>query len=648
MTHFTDFISTSVIPSLGWTLLHSLWQSLLCLVVVILLLRCIPSTFSNVRYSIATVGLLVMFLLAAGTFIYDINSGFSTVRETGLAVEHYVPASASGFEYEPVSGLFARMKESVQSNMSLIVILWSIGALLSSLRQFTGWWYLRRVRHTAIEINNTWSDQLRGLAKTIGIDKWVTLAESARIHAPIVMGYVKPIVLIPVGMCAGLSTRQLESIFIHELIHIRRGDYIVNMIQAVLESLFFFNPFVWMVSAIMRREREHCCDDAVVAFHGNPMAYVHALATLEEARLSNSGLALSLAEDKNQLLNRIKRIMEKSVRNYSARERIVPLALLVVGLVCASWLTIQSGRSEEEFDTVQTKETTPADTTIREKKARYQKKKVTTIDENGNPADEVVETFEGDEDLREVLSTDRYFEPVMAIPAVPPVPGIGPELAIPPIPPFDFSFRLDTLSPPGAAFGGDWHEFSRAFEESFREKFSDFYEKHEEELKRMMDDMEFKFNHQFDHEWSSTFEDLARREEHLALLQENRNDQLQAEMHAREAAERVKDREKEAAVHREEIEKNMKALEDQMQVLEKSQRALFKELTTELVKDGYLKEGEKINKLQINDGNMSFNDKAIKASDTKKYKAIVDKYSFGPSEKDLRRDFSRTLDGRKE
>ncbi len=153
-------------------------------------------------------------------------------------------------------------------------------------------------------------------------------------------------ILIPIGMCTSLSTEQLETIFLHEIAHIRRKDYLINLLQLVVEAIYFFNPFVWIVSGIMKREREHCCDDAVVQLHGNAKAYAHALATLEELRLSKVGLSLSLAENKNQLLNRVKRLMEKSVKNYSSRERIIPALLLVIGLICASWISTHTSKTE--------------------------------------------------------------------------------------------------------------------------------------------------------------------------------------------------------------------------------------------------------------------------------------------------------------
>jgi beta-lactamase regulating signal transducer with metallopeptidase domain len=185
------------------------------------------------------------------------------------------------------------------------------------MRLFGGWLKVQRLRASAIPVEEQWNERLRILARKLKVNQLVLLAESAMTEAPVVIGYFKPMILIPLGMLGGLSTEQLESIITHELIHIRRRDYLVNLLQSVLEILFFFNPFVWVISGIIRREREHCCDDAVIALHGNPLAYAHALTALEEAKLSRAGIALSLAEDKNQLLNRIKRIMEKSVRTYS-------------------------------------------------------------------------------------------------------------------------------------------------------------------------------------------------------------------------------------------------------------------------------------------------------------------------------------------
>lgn len=668
MNAITDLFSSPWIQALGWTLLHSLWQSLLCVMVVIMVLRCIPSRVSNIRYAVATGGLLLIFLVSTGTFLHLNTTAFSITGETEKSLHQTISIPTNAYEYQSFRGLFIEIKSLIQSNIAFIVFIWSVGALLFSLRVFGGWWYTRKLRGNAIEIENEWSQRLQKLAAHLGINQIISLAESSHIEGPVVIGYIKPMILIPIGMCSGLSVEQLESIFIHELIHIRRGDYFVNMIQSFLEALFFFNPFVWILSGIMRREREHCCDDAVVKVYGNALAYAHALATLEEVRLSRSGLALSLAENKNQLLNRIKRIMEKSVKSYSGRERIVPVALLVIGLICASWLTIQSGKSEKDLVSQSNpvnEQTVVSDTTIKEKSARYSKKKVTTIGEDGNPEEEIVEEVEGDEELLLGLN--------FGIPPIPPVPNIdiaipsvsirdmydmNMNIAVPPVHAlpylnFPFSaqfkipaqFKMDTIPLPKHWGDRDWEEFGREFEKNFKERFGDFYEKHDEELKSMMQEMEHKFGHQFDEEWDLKMENLAFKQEELARMQaeklelHSKDNWEQHEEQMKRLEKDMKHWEEENAFHFEELEKNMRAMEENMKIFEK-------ELRVQLIKDGYIGADEKINSIQVTDENIEINGKRINASDQKKYKELFEKNTYGP--KDVRKKFSGVPDGRKE
>src|SRR5204862_7511696 len=108
--------------------------------------------------------------------------------------------------------------------------------------------------------DNDWSNIVQQLARQLHIDRVIPLAQSAHINAPLVIGYIKPVIMIPVGMFSGLSPEQIETIFIHELAHIKRHDYFINVLQSIIEALFFFNPFIWIVSNIIRREREYCCD----------------------------------------------------------------------------------------------------------------------------------------------------------------------------------------------------------------------------------------------------------------------------------------------------------------------------------------------------------------------------------------------------
>ena len=125
----------------------------------------------------------------------------------------------------------------------------------------------------------------RRLAQALRIRGAIRLLESAAVEVPTVIGWLRPVVLIPVATLSGLSTEQMEMVLAHELAHIRRHDFFVNLMQAVVETLLFYHPAVWWISGRIRVEREHCCDDVAVAVCGNPLLYARALTRLEELRV---------------------------------------------------------------------------------------------------------------------------------------------------------------------------------------------------------------------------------------------------------------------------------------------------------------------------------------------------------------------------
>ena len=144
-------------------------------------------------------------------------------------------------------------------------------------------------------------------ARRLGIVRAVTLINSALVQVPIVIGWLRPAVLLPVGCLTGLSTVQIEAIFVHELAHIRRHDYLVSVFQSIVEAVLFYHPAVWWVSKQIRREREDCCDDLAVKISGDPLAYAKALSFLEEQR--GSLPAAALGANGGVLAMRIKRLL---------------------------------------------------------------------------------------------------------------------------------------------------------------------------------------------------------------------------------------------------------------------------------------------------------------------------------------------------
>jgi bla regulator protein BlaR1 len=646
MNTVIEFFESSWLHTLGYTLLNSLWQAFIIAAVVVITLRFIPAKFSNTRYAIASFGLIFMIILSLGTFLYLTGPKEVTLTRTLVSQQHSVDFFKES-TYSTLNYYFTSAKYLIQSGMPYFVMAWIFGSFIFSLRILIGLLYVEKLKRKASLLENEWSHHIQLLGAQLNIKRLVQLAESSAVQVPVVIGYIKPLILIPVGMCTSLSTAQLETIFLHELTHIRRKDYMVNLIQVVVEAVYFFNPFVWMVSGIMKREREHCCDDAVVHLHGSATEYVHALATLEEVRLSRTGLSLSLAENKNQLFNRIKRIMEKSVRNYSSRERIVPALLLVMGLICASWISNQTYETDMRSEMTNS-QTVVSDTTKKDKKNKKTKKVAARAKETAetkeqkkskkeiskNPADK-----DYDLDLDVELDTDyalKFNQGAFPIPDV----DLDIPLDMAVMAPFmlDLNLNLEDLSGPGFSGrnGKDWEKFTEEFEENFKSKFGDFYDQHGEEIERMIAAAQEKVNSNFDENWEIKMQEFARKQEEWAKNYAEKWEQQAGKMSAQHEVQIKKSQEamqrsheamqRSAEHHQKAFEKNQQQFEKRMKDFEEKNKRFEAELKSELIKDGYLKENEKLENMHWHNGRVEINGKSIKPSDEKKYNELHQKY----------------------
>ena len=147
-----------------------------------------------------------------------------------------------------------------------LVPFWMAGVVLFYLRHLASWAMARRLRRTGVcAAPDFWQERLSLLAGRLRLSRPVKLLESGLAGVPVVMGHLRPVILMPVGLLTGLPAGQIESILLHELAHIRRDDYLVNMLQTSVEGLLFYHPVVWWISGVIRTEREHCCDDLAVA-----------------------------------------------------------------------------------------------------------------------------------------------------------------------------------------------------------------------------------------------------------------------------------------------------------------------------------------------------------------------------------------------
>jgi bla regulator protein blaR1 len=602
--------------ALSFTLLSTLWQGLIILIVLKAILKFIPTGRSALRYTLIAIAMLTMLigaLVTFGVFYQPSEQGFSNT-----SLKYTFPQGAAA-SHNSLIGWSGPLTSFILLYKNYIITGWFAGTLIFILRLAGGWWYLYKLRISSSVLHNEWSARLARIAMTLKIKISIQLAESAQLLTPIVIGILKPVIIIPAGLTTGLSTEQIESIFLHELIHIKRQDYLLNVLQSILEALFFFNPFVWQLSGMLRTEREHCCDDAVIQTGVNAKAYVKALASLEEARFSNTHLAVSFAGNQTELLDRIKRLMENSVKNYSLREKVIPVLLLLIGLVCASWFKIQKNPEAKSVLSadLSAEKLVAADTSIKKKhkSAVYSRKKSVVTPPNGIPHEEIVESFEGDEELKSMLN-DFDFNLDLALPPVPelhPIPDFDFTLAIPAIPAIPFMF--DTIPPVGGT-RQDWEAFQRDFQEKFKQRFSDFYTKNQGEIEKIMEEVQKK--HLKDREWISQLEEGARSQAmhmHEQALQLKDQQSLLADQQNN-----LKKMEGQMQQWEKQYSEQMKNLDAQMKKFEEKMKAFDVDLKKELVRDGYLESSEPIEIMSWDDeGDIEINGKKIKEADKKKY-----------------------------
>jgi beta-lactamase regulating signal transducer with metallopeptidase domain len=231
--------------------------------------------------------------------------------------------------------------------LSWVVAFWLIGATAFSLRLLVGWIFAERVRHRMVRTASVeWQRTFDRLKARMSVTRPVRLLVSGLLDAPAAIGWFRPIVLVPVGALAGLPSAQMEALLLHELAHIRRHDYLVQILQSVVEAVFFYHPGVWWISRHMRADRELCCDDIAVSITGDAVMYARALAEFDSARFiqptvvaANGG---SVAERIARLLGQSSTTGRASIRTATAPA----LILLSVGV----WSVFAQTAARPQFD----------------------------------------------------------------------------------------------------------------------------------------------------------------------------------------------------------------------------------------------------------------------------------------------------------
>lgn len=372
----TDHPLTEVV---GWTLVHFLWQGLLIAVVAAILLVCLRRASSATRYLFACGGLALMALAPLVTAAWltvamlearepqqansnlnldsfvtqrsqaEIPKTLSAPVTNDLVTSKPVVVSPQNAGAKTPNAAEVSWRETLRNCFPYFVVLWTVGVLLLSLRLLGGLWRVQQWRRRGVPIKTAELKEMTvRLVAVMGLNRKFELLESAQAVVPAVIGWLKPAVIVPTSLITGLSPAELESLLAHELAHIRRHDYLVNVLQTVIETVLFYHPAVWWLSRVVRCERENCCDDLAVAACGSSMVFAKALTKMEELRCGDPRLALSARG--GSLLARVQRLLAPSAANRA--DVWWPAGALVLGAIALAlsglFLAVATAESDHQ------------------------------------------------------------------------------------------------------------------------------------------------------------------------------------------------------------------------------------------------------------------------------------------------------------
>lgn len=321
-----------LIQAFSWMLIHSLWQGLLIAVLAVISLMLARKASAAVRYNLV----FLQFLLFAGsctlTFIWIWNS--NALQPAAKPLAGAVGYNAAQFFNLNAAGIKAFTQTCANyftANAPVVVLLWFTLFVFRAIKMMRSVLYIHQARRRYISAPaQYWQQKVTALCQKLQLTKAVQLFESGYVKVPLVVGHLKPIVLIPVGLLAGLPAGQVEAVLLHELAHIRRNDYVVNFIQVLVETVFFFNPGLLWISSLLRDERENCCDDIALAQTQNKREFVQALISFKEYSLYGTAYQVAFPGKKNQLLQRISRILQNQNKGIGTSEKIFFLAGIII------------------------------------------------------------------------------------------------------------------------------------------------------------------------------------------------------------------------------------------------------------------------------------------------------------------------------
>ncbi len=336
-------LSANWVNAMGWMLIHFLWQGLAVAAVLWFVLALVSQKSSRIRYALTTIALVLMFLIPLASVSQSLwRNSQNRERSSAVAIAPHAGEDLvrnDSTEAEPEETTVSEplrasssAKFSIEPVLPWLVGLWILGVLIADIHLISSLMTLCHWKRSGrVPKQTKWPHRFQELARELRVFQKIQLLESSSTTVPMVVGWLKPVVLIPAGFLASLPPHQIEAILLHELAHIRRCDFLVNFLQNLVETFFFFHPAVWWVGKQVRIEREHCCDDLAASHCANSLTYAQALTALEELNVKPNLAMVALKSV--SLLQRIRRLADAQPKQPRFIPVITITASIVMGLI---------------------------------------------------------------------------------------------------------------------------------------------------------------------------------------------------------------------------------------------------------------------------------------------------------------------------
>ncbi|MEK6644300.1 MAG: M56 family metallopeptidase [Planctomycetota bacterium] len=345
--NFAAIISDSPrLTALGWTLLHFVWQGALIAATAALILRLLHRRQASTRYVLACAMMALMTAAPVATYfvLFSSDKPFAVrqiappIRADGRVIrltDFPVEWDDEENKTPPPSRWSDGLVRTLHASVPFVVAFWMAGIGLLTVRLAGGWVVaLSIARRATAPVTEKLLACAEELQRSLGDARRATVRVTSKADIPCVVGWLRPVIVFPEAIL-GMPPQYLSALLAHELAHIHRHDYLINLLQSVVETLLFFHPAIWWLSSRIRNERENCCDDLAARLCGNTLCYARALAELELIRHTPARLALSAAD--GSLLHRIRRLV--GVSEIATSRATAPCVGIVILLVIAvtSW-----------------------------------------------------------------------------------------------------------------------------------------------------------------------------------------------------------------------------------------------------------------------------------------------------------------------